>query len=111
MSERSRFIKVRLSDSEYRELCRRADSHGVTMSEHVRAAVTAVHESIDVAHELGRVRDHLQSVANQSRTNECRETLLLVRELAAARDARILSRVRAQLAAHESETARAGGGA
>jgi predicted DNA binding CopG/RHH family protein len=40
MSERSRFIKVRVSEAEYRELRQRADAQGITMSEHVRVTVT-----------------------------------------------------------------------
>lgn len=102
MSERNRFIKVRVSDSEYKTLRLRADAEGVTMSEHVRAAVTAVHESLDVAAELAALRQQFRqapSVPISGTNTEQREMLLLMRELAAARDAQILARVRAQLAA------------
>lgn len=102
MSERSRFIKVRLSDGEYKALRRQADAHGVTMSEHVRSTVTAVHETLNVAAELAALRQEVRQVpsapAMPSNTSEQREVLLLLRELAAARDAQILARVRAQLA-------------
>lgn len=104
MSERSRFIKVRVSDAEYRGLRQRADAQGITMSEHVRVTVTAVHKASDVAAELSELRQHLGKVPTPSSalvsagSLEQREMLLLLRELAAARDAQILNRVRAQLA-------------
>lgn len=104
MSERSKFIKVRVSDGEYKALRQRADAQGVTMSEHVRATVTAVHQSLDVAAELVALRDQVRQTSapaatkgDSNRTDQ-REMLLLLRELAAARDAQILARVRAQLA-------------
>jgi len=117
VSERSRFIKVRLTDAEYRELRKRADEHGVTMSEHVRGTVTAVHQATDVAAELSELRQQLRLLADTDRGRaepgdaEQREVLLLLRELAAARDAQILARVRAQLAAHRGTQAQRGGAA
>ena len=105
MSERSKFIKVRVSEGEYKALRQRADAQGVTMSEHVRATVTAVHESLDVAAELAALRQQVRQAApsaaatpGQDTGTDQREMLLLLRELAAARDAQILARVRAQLA-------------
>ena len=62
MSERSKFIKVRVSVSEYKALRQRADARGVTMSEHVRTAVTEVHQAQDVAAELAALRQHLGQV-------------------------------------------------
>lgn len=115
MSERSRFIKVRVSDSEYRELRKRADEQGVTMSEHVRDTVTAVHQATDVAAELSELRQQVRHFTETGRgrddagEGEQREMLLLLRELAAARDAQILARVRAQLAARGGQAARRGG--
>lgn len=103
MSERSRFIKVRVNEGEYKALRQRADAQGMTMSEHVRATVTAVHQSLDVASELAALRQQVGRVAGAPATpadgagTEQREMLLLLRELAAARDARILARVQAQL--------------
>ncbi|MDN3544040.1 ribbon-helix-helix protein, CopG family [Kinneretia asaccharophila] len=104
MSERSRFIKLRVSDAEYKALRQRADAQGVTMSEHVRVAVTAVHKDVDVAAELAGLRQQLRQTAPAAASAnsgpsdiEQREILLLLRELAAARDAQILARVRAQL--------------
>jgi len=117
MSERSRFIKVRVNDSEYRELRRRADEHGATMSEHVRNTVTAVHQATDVATELSALRQQVRHLAELGREHaepgdcEQREMLLLLRELAAARDAQILARVRAQLAARSGQPAQRGGAA
>lgn len=114
MSERSRFIKFRVSDGEYRTLRQRADARGVTMSEHVRSAVTAVHESMDVATELAALRQQVSRAssapANGAGTDQ-REMLLLLRELAAARDAQILARVRARLAPRIGNTQHHGGAA
>jgi len=114
MSERSKFIKVRVSESEYQALRQRADAQGVTMSEHVRATVTAVHQSQDVAAELTALRQHMSrtpsALANGAGTEQ-REMLLLLRELAAARDAQILARVRAQLAAQGGNADKRGGAA
>ena len=117
MSERSKFIKVRLSESEYKTLRQRADAQGVTMSEHVRATVTAVHQSLDVAAELAALRSQVRRAPSalvtpvSSAGTDQREMLLLLRELAAARDAQILARVRAQLAAHVGDAAKRGGAA
>jgi hypothetical protein len=117
MSKRSRFIKLRVSDSEYGELRKRADEHGVTMSEHVRATVTVVHQATDVASELSELRGQLQHLAQLGRGHhepgdgEQHEMLLLMRELAAARDAQILARVRAQLAARSGQRAQRGSAA
>lgn len=104
MSERSKFIKLRVSETEYRTLRQRADAQGVTMSEHVRATVTSVHKNVDVAAELAGLRQQLRqpvtsvvSASSVPADTEQREMLLLLRELAAARDAQILARVRAQL--------------
>lgn len=114
MSERSRFIKIRVSDGEYKSLRQRADVEGVTMSQHVRATVTAVHESLDVAAELAALRQQVRQApsapANGAGTDQ-REMLLLLRELAAARDAQILARVRAQLAAQGGNSDKRGGAA
>lgn len=114
MSERCKFIKVRVSENEYKALRQRADAQGVTMSEHVRATVTAVHQSQDVAAELAalrlQVRHSPSSPVNGAGTDQ-REMLLLLRELAAARDAQILGRVRAQLAAQVGHADKRGGAA
>ena len=117
MSERSKFIKVRLNESEYRSVRQQADAHGVTMSEHVRATVTTVHQSLDVAAELAALRSQVRQAPSTAVTpvnsagTDQREMLLLLRELAAARDAQILARVRAQLAAHGGDAEKRGGAA
>ncbi len=106
MTERNKFIKVRVSEREHADLRRRADARGVTVSEHVREVVAAVHESLDVNRAIAEMRAAIDrlvadtSVKRQS-GDEGREleVLLLLRELAAARDAQILNRVRAQVAA------------
>lgn len=115
MSERSRFIKIRVNEGEYKTLRQRADAQGVTMSEHVRSTVTAVHQSLDVAAELAALRNQVRQVpsaaaapGNGTDTDQ-REMLLLMRELAAARDAQILARVRAQLAPRVGRPEQRGG--
>lgn len=114
MSERSKFIKVRVSEGEYKALRQRADAQGVTMSEHIRTTVTTVHDSLDVAAELAALRQQVSRTpsapANGAGTEQ-REMLLLLRELAAARDAQILARVRAQLAAQGGNADKRGGAA
>lgn len=112
MSERSKFIKVRVSEGEYRALRHRADAQGITMSEHVRTTVTSVHQSLDVVAELAALRQQLKQAPGAPVSSTCpeqREILLLLRELAAARDAQILTRVRAQLASHGGNRDKSGG--
>lgn len=117
MSERSRFIKVRVSESEHKTLRQRADAQGVTISEHVRATVTAVHQSLDVAAELAALRSQVRqapapapaATQGDGAGTDQREMLLLLRELAAARDAQILARVRAQLAPRVGNSQQRGG--
>ncbi len=102
MNERSRFIKIHVSDGEYKSLRQRADAEGVTMSQHVPATGTAGHESLDVAAELAALRQHVRQAPSAPANGagiEQREMLLLIHELAAASDAQILARVRAQMAA------------
>lgn len=60
MSERSKFIKVRVKDGEYRALRQRADAQGLTMSEHVRGTVTAVLQSLDVVAEFATLRQQMK---------------------------------------------------
>lgn len=115
MSARSRFIKVRVSENEHKTLRQRADAQGVTISEHVRATVTAVHQSLDVAAELAALRSHVRQTPAPAATQgdgagtDQQEMLLLLRELAAARDAQILARVRAQLAPRVGNPQQRGG--
>lgn len=113
MSERSRFIKVRVSEKEHKTLRQRADAQGVTISEHVRATVTAVHQSLDVAAELAALRSQVRQTPAVTQGDgagtDQREMLLLLRELAAARDAQILARVRAQLAPRVGNPQQRGG--
>ncbi len=113
MSERSRFIKVRVSENEHKTLRQRADAQGVTISEHVRATVTAVHQSLDVAAELAALRSQVGQTPAPTHGDgagtDQREMLLLLRELAAARDAQILARVRAQLAPRVGSPQQRGG--
>lgn len=99
MSPRSKFIKVRVAPEEYAGIARRADEAGATMSEYVRDTVTAVHEQLALREELTALRG-LVTAQPASAANDALalETVLLLRELAAARDAQILARVRAQLA-------------
>lgn len=95
---RNRFVKLRLSPNEYVDVATRADAAGVTLCEHIRQQLLAVHESLDVRHELNALRDQLAGGASSASEVLAQEAVLILRELAAGRDAHILSRVRAQMA-------------
>lgn len=60
MNTRNKFIKVRMREAEYQALRQRADAQGVTISEYVRATVTALHQSLDVAAELAALRQQVR---------------------------------------------------
>lgn len=108
MSVRSEFIKVRVSRDQHRDIQKRADALGLSLSEYVRETVTTVHTTVDVVAELKSLRNQCLMLATPSAgcsngkaaaehnalTNE---SVLILRELAAARDAQILTRVRAKL--------------
>lgn len=106
MKVRSEFIKVRVNRDEHRDVQKRADVMGLTLSEYVRATVTAVHERLDVVAAMEALRiqcaEHTQPAAPHpgpaAQDTLVLEAVLLLRELAAVRDTQILSRVRAQLA-------------
>ena len=98
VSTRSKFIKVRVSPDEYAAIALHADVASQSMSEYLREQVLAVHRTLDLKAELVALRG-LVSAPNRSTDDHLAlEAVLLLRELAAARDAQILSRVRAQLA-------------
>jgi uncharacterized protein (DUF1778 family) len=97
-SARSKFIKVRVSPDEYSMIARQADIASQPMSEYVREQVLAVHETLDLKAELATLRGLLGAPVQSTGNMLALEAVLLLRELAAARDAQILSRVRAQLA-------------
>jgi hypothetical protein len=101
MSARNKFVKVRLSPDEYNDVLKRADTQGLTMCEHIRTQLLTVHEQLDLRSELSTLRDQLTaSSATPTDTNPLAlEAVLILRELAAGRDAQILGRVRSQLAA------------
>jgi hypothetical protein len=95
---RNRFVKLRLSPDEYADVATRADAAGVTLCEHIRQQLLAVHHSLDVRHELNALRGQLASGVPTAAEVLAQEAVLILRELAAGRDAHILSRVRAQMA-------------
>jgi hypothetical protein len=99
MSARSKFVKVRLNPDEYADVLKRADVAGTTMCEHIRQQLLEVHAQLDVRDELRALRDQMAATPTASAGTDplALETVLLLRELAAARDAQILARVRAQL--------------
>lgn len=94
---RNRFVKVRLNPDEYGEVAVRADREGWTMCEYVRQQLLTVHTQLDVRAELAALRAQLAATPTAAPDTDSREALLLLRELAAARDLGILARVRAQL--------------
>ena len=108
MIARNQFIKVRVNRDEHRDIQKRADGLGLTLSEYVRDTVTAVHATVDVVAALESLRSGCEAIAttapaagskvtDDAQQSLALETVLLLRELAAARDAQILARVRAQL--------------
>jgi hypothetical protein len=98
MSARSKFVKVRLSPDEYADVLKRADVAGTTMCEHIRQQLLEVHAQLDVRDALVALRDQVAATPTPAGSDPLAlETVLLLRELAAARDAQILARVRAQL--------------
>ncbi|WP_420998492.1 plasmid mobilization protein [Cupriavidus sp. 30B13] len=103
---RNKFIKVRVAPAEYAGIARHADAAGQTMSEYVREQVLAVHRTLDLQAELAALRGLVAAPARSTNDALALEAVLLLRELAAARDAQILGRVRAQLA---QRTAQQGG--
>jgi hypothetical protein len=98
VSGRSKFIKVRVSPDEYSAIARQADIASQAMSEYMREQVLAVHKTLDLKAELATLRSLPGAPTRSTSDPLALETVLLLRELAAARDAQILSRVRAQLA-------------
>lgn len=108
MNVRSQFIKVRVNRDEHRDIQKRADGLSLTLSEYVRDTVATVHERLDVVAALEALRSRCEAntttalAASSTVTDDAQQALalegvLLLRELAAARDAQILFRVRAQL--------------
>lgn len=95
---RSKFIKVRVAHDEYASIARHADGASQNMSEYVRERVLAVHRTLDVHAELAALRGLVSAPVRSTDDGLALEAVLLLRELAAARDAQILARVRAQLA-------------
>lgn len=100
-SVRSKFIKVRVAPTEYAGIAHHADSAGQTLSEYVREQVLAVHRTLDVQAELAALRSLVAAPVRSTDDTLVLEAVLLLRELAAARDAQILRRVRIQLAQHQ----------
>jgi len=78
-------------------IAHQADIASQPMSEYVREQVLAVHEALDLKAELATLRGLLGTPVQSTGDTLALEAVLLLRELAAARDAQILSRVRAQL--------------
>ncbi len=95
---RSKFIKVRVAPDEYLSIARQADIASQPMSEYVREQVLAVHRTLDLQAELVALRGLVSAPAQSTDDALALEAVLLLRELAAARDAQILGRVRAQMA-------------
>jgi len=109
MSARNRFVKVRLSPDEYRDVLRRADTDGLTMCEHIRQQLLGAHDQLDLQAELAALRAQLGAIQTSRASSGdplVLEAVLLLRELAAARDAQMLTRVRAQLSQATGEPPR-----
>ncbi|MFM0354121.1 hypothetical protein PQR12_11595 [Paraburkholderia nemoris] len=93
MAARNRFVKVRLSPAEYADVRTRADFDGLTMCEHIRQQLLAVHEQLDLRAELAALRGHIATPHKPAGEEFAAEAVLLLRELLAGRDAQALGRV------------------
>jgi hypothetical protein len=96
MSRRSRFTKVRLSPEEHAAVAISADQEGMTMCEYIRQQLLAAKQQLDVRDELAQlktllaIRDMSPDQATAATELYSAETLLLLRELVAGRDAHVM---------------------
>jgi hypothetical protein len=95
-----RYLKARLAEDEYRELVKRADAMGLTVSEYVRLVLARDQQAVGIEAVLSRIESKLTAtvvppttVAADTLEPLLAENLLLVRELAAERNAQVLTRV------------------
>ena len=83
---------------EHRDVARRADDAGLTISEYGRSQLSMVQETLDLRVQLAQLHGLLQASPKPSDGVLALEAVLILRELASGRDAQLMTRVRAQLA-------------
>lgn len=104
MITKSRYLQARLPNPEYTKLQFQADAAGLSISEHTRRLLARESDAVSTEEALRRIEDalaRLSAPAAPTATDSDRlllvEILLLVRELAADRNAQILFRVNQKL--------------
>lgn len=98
-------LRARLPDDEYLKLKEDADAEGLTLSEHVRNALLRDRVSFSQEQFMARIDAKLAAIPQSSATADTEinleplvvETVLLIRELVAERNAQILGRIAHQL--------------
>lgn len=103
-------LKARLTQAEYQSLIARADSAGMTISEYARTVLARDREHVDIDAVLADMRAQLAAAAQASATAVATtraalqgpdpllvEVIWLLRELAAERNAQVLSRLASKL--------------
>jgi hypothetical protein len=102
---KDRFIRSRLPDDEYRLVKIAADRLGLTLSEHIRCVLVRDRQALSQEQFLAKIDSKLSALSPSLATGNGAvgidrllfEVLLLVREIAAERNAQILGRVAAQV--------------
>lgn len=102
---KTHYLKVRLDAAHAQTLKSEADALGMTVSEHVRLLLGRARHALDQAQFLGKLDDKLAAFPDAAapppggtdHEPAHAEVLLLLREIAADRNAQILSRVTQQL--------------
>ncbi len=100
MFNKSKFIRVRVSATEYSNIFRRADIAGLTQSAYVRSQLITIHEQLNITEALQAIRDQMKVMARTPSmllVELITEAVLLLRELIGSRDPQMLTKVRAQL--------------
>lgn len=103
-------LKARLTQAEYQALVARADAAGLTISEYARAVLARDRERADIDTVLADMRAQLANAAQVSAATAATtqgalqgpdplmvEAIWLLRELAAERNAQVLSRLASKL--------------
>lgn len=102
MSQRNRYLKVRVNTDEYKSTMERASDAGLNMSEFVRTVLDANKQAATVDTILQKIEEHLTVNSNEvfenSKTDPLLvEVLLLVREIVAERNVQTLVRTAQRL--------------
>jgi hypothetical protein len=109
-----RYLKARLTTGEYEALKALADAAGLTVSEYVRSVLAKEREAEEIEATLARIEAQLAAPVVLPATETAGgvlepllvESVLLMRELAAERNAQVLARVAQRLNALYPERSR-----